>query len=142
MCAFPNLWSSQGSRDAHRPRRVRRGGVGEEVLPAEILQRVRRLEIRTKAVVTELFAGEYHSVFKGQGMEFAEVREYVPGDDVRTIDWNVTARLGAPYVKKYAEERELTVFLLVDASGSQRFGSVGPLAGTLQEEPVLRSGLR
>ncbi|MCK4303489.1 MAG: DUF58 domain-containing protein [Candidatus Eisenbacteria sp.] len=90
-----------------------------------MLRRVRRVEIRTKALVTELFAGEYHSVFKGQGMEFAEVREYVPGDDIRTIDWNVTARLGAPFVKKYEEERELTVFLLVDASGSQQFGSVG-----------------
>lgn len=102
---------------------ARRGGA--EVLPAEILRRVRRLEIHTKALVTELFAGEYQSVFKGQGMEFAEVREYVPGDDIRTIDWNVTARLGQPFVKKYAEERELTVFLLVDASGSQRFGSSG-----------------
>jgi len=96
----------------------------QEVLPAEILQRVRRVEIRTKALVTELFAGGYHSAFKGQGMEFAEVREYVPGDDIRSIDWNVTARFGQPFVKKYAEERELSVFLLVDASASQRFGSV------------------
>ncbi len=90
-----------------------------------MLQRVRRIEIRTKALVSELFAGEYHSVFKGQGMEFAEVREYVPGDDIRSIDWNVTARFGAPFVKKYAEERELTVFFLVDASASQAFGSAG-----------------
>ncbi len=105
-------------RGAHR-------AEGTDLLPVEVLRRVRRLEIRTKALVTELFAGEYHSVFKGQGMEFAEVREYVPGDDVRTIDWNVTARLGFPFVKKFTEERELTVFLLVDASGSQRFGSAG-----------------
>ncbi len=90
-----------------------------------MLARVRRIEIRTKALVNEVFAGEYHSVFKGQGMEFAEVREYVPGDDIRTIDWNVTARFGAPFIKKYAEERELTVFFLVDASASQAFGSVG-----------------
>lgn len=95
------------------------------ILPAEMLARVRRIEIRTKALVNEVFAGEYHSVFKGQGMEFAEVREYVPGDDIRTIDWNVTARFGAPFIKKYAEERELTVFFLVDASASQAFGSQG-----------------
>ncbi|MCK4412448.1 MAG: DUF58 domain-containing protein [Candidatus Eisenbacteria sp.] len=100
------------------------GGVGE-VLSGEILRQVRRLEIRTRAVVTELFAGQYHSVFKGQGMEFAEVREYVPGDDIRLIDWNVTARCGTPYIKKYVEERELTVFLAVDLSGSQGFGSAG-----------------
>lgn len=95
------------------------------LLPAEMLARVRRIEIRTKALVAEVFAGEYHSVFKGQGMEFAEVREYVPGDDIRSIDWNVTARFGVPYIKKFAEERELTVFFLVDASASERFGSVG-----------------
>jgi uncharacterized protein (DUF58 family) len=92
-------------------------------LPGEILRQVRRLEIRARAIVTELFAGEYHSVFKGRGMEFAEVREYVPGDDIRTIDWNVTARYGTPFVKKFVEEREMTVFLLVDVSGSQYFGS-------------------
>ncbi|MBM3316602.1 MAG: DUF58 domain-containing protein [Candidatus Eisenbacteria bacterium] len=94
-----------------------------DALPGDLLRQVRRLEIRTRAVVSELFAGQYHSVFKGQGMEFAEVREYVPGDDIRTIDWNVTARAGAPFVKQYVEEREMTVFLLVDVSGSQRFGS-------------------
>ncbi len=105
-------------------RRMLPAGEGG-VLPGEILRQVRRLEIRTRAVVSELFAGQYHSVFKGRGMEFAEVREYVPGDDVRTIDWNVTARYGSPYVRKYVEERELTIFLLVDVSGSQSFGSVG-----------------
>jgi uncharacterized protein (DUF58 family) len=110
-------------RPAPAPGARRRAQDG--VLPGEILERVRRIEIRTKALVTELFGGEYHSVFKGQGMEFAEVREYVPGDDVRTIDWNVTARFGQPFIKKYAEERELTVFFLVDASGSQHFGSRG-----------------
>ena len=101
------------------------GGPPAGVLPGEILRQVRRLEIRTRAVVSEVFAGQYHSVFKGRGMEFAEVREYVPGDDIRTIDWNVTARYGTPYVKKYVEERELTIFLAVDSSGSQRFGSQG-----------------
>jgi uncharacterized protein (DUF58 family) len=99
--------------------------AGGEALPGEILRQVRRLEIRTRAAVTELFTGQYHSVFKGRGMEFAEVREYVPGDDIRTIDWNVTARYGSPYVRKYVEERELTVFLMVDASRSMRFGSAG-----------------
>jgi len=98
---------------------------GGEILPAEILRQVRRLEIRTRATVSELFTGQYHSVFKGQGMEFAEVREYVPGDDIRTIDWNVTARYGTPYVRKYVEERELTIFLAVDVSGSLGFGSAG-----------------
>ncbi|MFC1572423.1 DUF58 domain-containing protein [Candidatus Eisenbacteria bacterium] len=132
MCAFlrGGGHSRGGARDA-RKRADRKKPRSNEpngdagMLPAEILQRVRRLEIHTKALVSELFAGQYHSVFKGQGMEFAEVREYVPGDDIRTIDWNVTARLGVPFVKKYSEERELTVFLLVDASGSQRFGSEG-----------------
>jgi uncharacterized protein (DUF58 family) len=112
------------ARDASVPGPGPRGRIsGAEVLPAEILRQVRRLEIRTRAIVTELFAGQYHSVFKGRGMEFAEVREYVPGDDIRTIDWNVTARYGAPFVKKFVEEREMTVFLLVDVSGSQSFGS-------------------
>jgi uncharacterized protein (DUF58 family) len=84
---------------------------------------VRRLEIRTRKVVDESLAGSYHSVFRGRGMEFAEVREYEPGDDVRTIDWNVSARLGHPFVKKFTEERELTVVLVVDGSGSARFGT-------------------
>lgn len=92
-------------------------------IPAEILAAVRRIEIRTRRLVEEVFSGEYHSVFKGTGMEFREVREYVPGDDVRAIDWNVTARTGQPFVKLYDEERELTVMLAVDLSRSGRFGS-------------------
>jgi uncharacterized protein (DUF58 family) len=89
----------------------------------EVLGQVRRIELRTRRLVNSLFSGEYHSVFKGQGIEFAEVREYLPGDDVRTIDWNVTARLGQPYVKRYVEERELSVLLAVDLSGSQHWGT-------------------
>jgi len=90
----------------------------------EILKKVRRIEIRTNRLVNESLAGEYHSVFKGLGMEFDEVREYAIGDDVRNIDWNVTSRMGHPYVKKYVEERELTVILVVDASASGDFGTV------------------
>ncbi len=93
------------------------------MLPAEIFKKVRRIEIRTKRLVNESLAGEYHSVFKGRGMEFSEVREYQFGDDIRTIDWNVTSRMGHPYVKKYVEERELTVILLVDFSASGQFGT-------------------
>jgi uncharacterized protein (DUF58 family) len=92
-------------------------------IPPEILAAVRRIEIRTRRLVEEVFSGEYHSVFKGTGMEFREVREYVPGDDVRTIDWNVTARTGDPFVKLFEEERELTVMLVVDMSRSGWFGS-------------------
>ena len=92
-------------------------------IPPEILASVRRIEIRTRRLVEEVFSGEYHSVFKGTGMEFREVREYVPGDDVRTIDWNVTARTGQPFVKLFEEERELTVMLAVDMSRSGWFGS-------------------
>jgi len=88
-----------------------------------VLRKVRRLEIRTRRLVDESLAGSYHSVFKGRGMEFAEVREYEPGDDVRTIDWNVSAKMGHPFVKKFTEERELTVMLVVDASASGRFGT-------------------
>ncbi len=91
--------------------------------PREVLRKVRRLEIRTRRLVDESLAGSYHSVFKGRGVEFAEVREYEPGDDVRTIDWNVSAKMGHPFVKKFTEERELTVVLVVDASASGRFGS-------------------
>jgi len=91
--------------------------------PREIIRRVRRLEIRTRRLVDESLAGSYHSVFRGRGMEFAEVREYVPGDDVRTIDWNVSARMGQLYVKKFSEERELTVVLVADVSGSEHFGT-------------------
>jgi uncharacterized protein (DUF58 family) len=91
--------------------------------PREIIRRVRRLEIRTRRLVDESLAGSYHSLFRGRGMEFSEVREYVPGDDVRTIDWNVSARSGHLYVKKFVEERELTVLVVADASGSGRFGT-------------------
>jgi uncharacterized protein (DUF58 family) len=94
------------------------------VLPKELLKLVRQIEIRTKGLVNQVFSGEYHSVFKGRGMEFSEVREYQFGDDIRNIDWNVTARFGHPFVKIFEEERELTVILLVDLSGSQMFGSL------------------
>jgi uncharacterized protein (DUF58 family) len=93
------------------------------LIPKEIFKKVRRIEITTKRVVNDLFSGEYHSTFKGQGMEFEEVREYQPGDDIRLIDWNVTARTGYPHIKKFREERELSVVLLVDASSSGRFGT-------------------
>ena len=89
----------------------------------EILKKVRQIEIRTRRLVDSSMGGEYHSVFKGRGMDFDEVREYVPGDEVRTIDWNVTARSGRPFVKKFTEERELTILLLVDVSASGNFGS-------------------
>jgi uncharacterized protein (DUF58 family) len=92
----------------------------------ELLRKVRRLEIRSRHLVEDMFAGRSSSVFKGRGMEFEEVRPYVPGDEVRDIDWNVTARLGAPYVKRFVEERELTVMLVVDVSRSMRFGTTGP----------------
>jgi uncharacterized protein (DUF58 family) len=92
-------------------------------LTREILRRVRHVEIRTRRLVTDALSGQYHSVFKGRGMNFEEVREYVPGDEVRSIDWNVTARTGRPFVKKFTEERELTILLLVDVSGSNDFGS-------------------
>lgn len=94
---------------------------------AEILKKVRQIEIQTNKLVSETFAGEYLSTFKGQGIEFSEVREYSPGDDVRDIDWNVTARTGVPYIKKFNEERELTVFIACDVSGSGKFGSAGKL---------------
>ncbi len=93
------------------------------MLPSEIVQQVRRVQLHTGRQVVDVLAGAYLSVFKGRGVEFDEVRPYVPGDDVRTIDWNVTARMGEPYVKRYVEERELTVLLLVDVSASQNFGS-------------------
>jgi uncharacterized protein (DUF58 family) len=92
---------------------------------SELLRKVRRLEIRSRHLVEDLFAGHAESVFKGRGMEFEEVRPYVPGDEVRDIDWNVTARLGAPYVKRFVEERELTVMLVLDVSRSMRFGTAG-----------------
>jgi uncharacterized protein (DUF58 family) len=89
----------------------------------EMLARVRRLQIRARRLVRRLFLGEYHSAFRGRGLEFSEVREYLPGDDVRSIDWNVTARMGEPYIKKYVEERELLLYLLVDVSPSAGFSS-------------------
>jgi uncharacterized protein (DUF58 family) len=92
-------------------------------VPRDILKQVKQIELRTRGLVDSIFGGEYQSVFRGQGMEFSEVREYQPGDDVRNIDWNVTARVGHPFVKKHVEERELTVMLLVDLSGSEQFGT-------------------
>jgi len=97
------------------------------MIPREILKQVRRIEISTRGLVNEVFSGEYHSVFKGRGMNFAEVREYQYGDDIRSIDWNVTARAGSPFVKIFEEERELTVMLIVDVSASGDFGTRGRL---------------
>jgi uncharacterized protein (DUF58 family) len=93
----------------------------------ELLQKVRKIEIKTHGLSRNIFAGEYHSQFKGRGMAFSEVREYQPGDDVRSIDWNVTARMNRPYIKVYEEERELTVMLLIDVSGSRNFGTVSQM---------------
>jgi uncharacterized protein (DUF58 family) len=93
------------------------------MLPADVLRQVRRLHLRARRLVQTLLGGEYHSAFKGAGLSFEEVREYQPGDDVRTIDWNVTARTGHPFIKRYVEERELTILLVVDVSASQRFGT-------------------
>jgi len=104
------------------------------MIPREVLRQVRRIEIRTRRLVNDVFGGEYHSVFKGRGMEFAEVREYVPGDDIRAIDWNVTARFGQPFIKIFSEERELTVVLLVDVSASGDFGTRGRLKADLAAE--------
>ncbi|MBC8313160.1 MAG: DUF58 domain-containing protein [Candidatus Cloacimonetes bacterium] len=94
------------------------------MLPKEILQQVRKIEISTKSLVNELFSGEYHSIFKGQGLEFSEVRAYQPGDNVKLIDWNVSARMGRPYIKKFEETRELTVMLIIDVSNSGNFGTI------------------
>lgn len=104
------------------------------MLTSEQLKAVRKIQIRTSHLVSDLFAGQYQSVFKGHGMEFAEVRQYLPGDDVRTIDWNVTARTGVPHVKRFTEERELTVMLLVDASASTQFGTVRQLKSEMAAE--------
>src|ERR1043166_4331459 len=93
------------------------------MLPREVVNQIRRLQLRARRAVEDMLGGEYHSVFKGAGMAFEEVREYQPGDDIRSIDWNVTARMGHPFVKRYIEERELTVLLVVDVSGSNQFGS-------------------
>ena len=104
------------------------------MIPKEILKKVKNIEIRTKGLVNELFGGEYHSVFKGQGMTFSEVREYSPGDDIRLIDWNVTARNNGPFVKIFEEERELTVYLIVDISASGDFGTINQLKSELIAE--------
>ena len=128
-------------RRASRPERTASSAAASVVerrrntaLPADLMRKVRRIEIATNRLVDQGVAGDYHSVFKGLGMEFAEVRPYQPGDDVRTIDWNVTARMGAPFVKKYVEERDLTVFLVVDVSGSLSFGSRAILKRELAAE--------
>jgi uncharacterized protein (DUF58 family) len=104
------------------------------VISPEALRQVRLIELRTRRLVNSLFSGEYRSVFKGQGMEFAEVREYLPGDEVRAIDWNVTARMRRPFVKRYIEERELTVMLVVDLSGSSRYGTVSRFKSEMATE--------
>ena len=103
-------------------------------VPPEVLRQVKLIELRTRRLVNSLFAGEYRSIFKGHGMEFAEVREYMPGDEVRSIDWNVTARMGKPFVKRYVEERELTVMLVVDLSGSSQFGTVSRFKAEMATE--------
>ena len=100
----------------------------------ELLKRVRKIEIKTRKLSRNIFAGEYHSQFKGRGMAFSEVREYQPGDDVRSIDWNVTARLNKPYIKVFEEERELTVMLLVDVSGSRHFGTLSQMKRDMMAE--------
>ena len=104
------------------------------MISKEVLRKIRRIQITTSRLVTDVFAGQYKSVFKGRGIEFYEVRQYMPGDEMRTIDWNVTARMGSPYVKTFIEERELTVMLLLDASMSCRFGSVEQLKSQLAAE--------
>lgn len=104
------------------------------MISGEFLHRIRRIQITTSRLVTDVFAGQYHSVFKGQGIEFDEVRAYTPGDEIRSIDWNVTARLGQPYVKKFMEERELAVVLLLDVSSSCGFASRGKLKSQLAAE--------
>lgn len=118
------------SARADRPTPERR----RPALPADLLRKVRHIEISTKRLVEQGVAGDYHSAFKGRGVEFAEVRPYEPGDDIRSIDWNVTARMGAPYVKRFVEERDLTVFLAVDVSGSLAYGSRAILKRELAAE--------
>src|SRR3989304_9554914 len=104
------------------------------MLPAEILKKIKNIHIRTTHLVNAVMAGEYESAFRGRGMEFEEVREYQPGDEIRSIDWNVTARMGIPFIKEYREERELTVMLLVDVSFSGRFGTVKRFKNELSAE--------
>src|SRR5579872_4832839 len=100
----------------------------------DVLRQLKLIELKTRGLVDSLFTGEYHSVFKGQGMEFSVVREYQQNNEVRNIDWNVTARMGHPYIKRYIEERELTVMLAVDVSGSERFGTVSRFKSELATE--------
>ncbi len=115
--------------------------------PEELIKKVRKIEIRTKALSHQIFAGEYHSAFKGRGMAFSEVREYSYGDDVRSMDWNVTARMSAPYVKVFEEERELTVVMMVDVSRSGLFGTavktkreqIAEIAATLAFSAILNN---
>jgi len=123
-----------GAAHAAEAHQVRAEAAGASIVPAEVLRQVRLIELRTRGLVNSAFAGEYRSVFKGQGMEFAEVREYQPGDEVRAIDWNVTARMRRPFVRQYEEERELTVMLVVDLSGSERFGTHGRFKSELATE--------
>ncbi|MBC8527045.1 MAG: DUF58 domain-containing protein [Candidatus Cloacimonetes bacterium] len=104
------------------------------MIPKEILNQVRKIEISTKSLVNELFSGEYHSIFKGQGLEFSEVRAYQPGDNVKLIDWNVSARFGHPYIKKFEETRELTVMLIIDVSQSGEFGTKDKLKREIAAE--------
>jgi uncharacterized protein (DUF58 family) len=113
---------------------MREATESRESVSRELLKKVLRIEIRTNRIVDDILAGEYHSVFKGQGMEFQEVREYTEGDDVRSIDWNVTARMGHPFIKRFVEERELTVMLLVDASSSGDFGTAEQMKGEIATE--------
>lgn len=118
----PKVAAAPDARD-QQPRPTTVPTRSSAAVPPEVLRQVKLLELRTRGLVNSLFTGEYRSVFKGQGMEFAEVREYQSGDEVRSIDWNVTARMRRPFVKRYIEERELTVMLAVDVSGSERFGT-------------------
>ena len=104
------------------------------MIPKEVISKIRRIQITTTRKVTDVFAGQYQSVFKGVGMEFDEVRQYMPGDEIRSIDWNVTARMGHPYVKKFVEERELTIMILLDVSMSCRFGTIGRVKSELAAE--------
>ena len=128
LSSSPDRFSSTGTAHGAAGEAVRKG------VPPEILRQVKLIELRTRGLVNSVFTGEYRSVFKGQGMEFSEVREYQAGDEVRTIDWNVTARMGKPFVKRYIEERELTVMLAVDLSGSERFGTVDRFKSELASE--------
>src|SRR6476469_2247486 len=107
------------------------------MIPREILKKIRQIELRTNRLVSETLAGQYHSVFKGQGMNFDEVRQYQPGDELRTIDWNVTARMNHPFVKKFVEERQLTLMLVIDVSGSGVFVSRAQSKRELDDEIAL-----